>query len=344
MTKASNFKPEFLIGDKMVGGSNPCLIIAEAGVAHFGDFEIAKELVDLAATAKADVFKTQIFDVDTLFSEEATAWKDRLRPRNLSLSEVGKLKEYAESKGLIFLATAHDASRISWLKELNVAAVKIGSGERNNPAFVEELAKLGKPIILSTGMYSFVDIREAQNACIEAGCDELALLHCVTSYPTPDEFINLASVDRMIDEFSCPIGYSDHSVDALSVLGAVAKGAKIIERHITTLKNVPNAQDWKVSSSWEDFPELITQIRRIELMNGNVNREIQPIEKSGMEWALKSLFYKTDLAANHTLTESDFEAKRPGDGLRPTELPRLVGHQLKAKVKQGTRVSFEHVR
>jgi len=343
MEQSANFKAEFTIADRVVGGDNPCLIIAEAGVSHFGDLELAKELVELAAFSKADVFKTQIFDVDSLFTEEAEEWKNRLRPRNLSLSQVGDLKDYAESKGLIFIATAHDESRISWLNELNVEAVKIGSGERNNPTFIQKLAELGKPMILSTGMYSLADIREAQIACMQGGCDELALLHCVTSYPTPDESINLASIDRMIDEFCCPIGYSDHSVDGLPVLGAVAKGAKIIERHITILKNVPNAQDWKVSSSWEDFPELVSQIRRMELMEGDVNREIQPVEQDGVEWALKSLVYATNLEVGHLLTPSDFESKRPGDGLQPTELPKFKGHRLKTAVRKGKKVSFRDI-
>ena len=170
------FKPAFDIGGRPVGGDAPVLVIAEAGVAHFGDMKLAHQLVDLAASAGADVFKTQIFDVDELFAKSMPEWRERLRPRNLSLEECHELKRVCDGKGLLFVATAHDESRIPWLRELDVPAVKVGSGERNNPGFLRQLAGLGKPMIVSTGMYADADVTEALDALAEAGCGRVALL------------------------------------------------------------------------------------------------------------------------------------------------------------------------
>ena len=240
--------PSFLIGSRQVGGTAPCLVIAEAGVAHFGDMGLARALVDMAIEAKADIFKTQFFDVDTMIAKRAPEWRERLRPRNLTLDQFFELRDRCNASGVMFMSTAHDESRIAWLKALDVPAVKIGSGERNNPAFLAELAKLGKPVILSTGMYAAQDVRQAVAALEKAGCRELALLHCVTSYPAPADQLNLAAMQALAEIAPVPVGYSDHTEDFLAVMAAVARGARIIEKHITILRDVPNALDWKVSA------------------------------------------------------------------------------------------------
>jgi N-acetylneuraminate synthase/N,N'-diacetyllegionaminate synthase len=209
---------------------------------------LAGDLVDLAADAGADAFKTQVFDVDRLIARRADDWRERLRPRNLTLEQCEELQERCLSRGLLFLTTAHDESRIPWLVHLDVPAVKVGSGERNNPAFIRALASLGKPMILSTGMYGEHDVRQALEACAQGGCRDVALLHCVTAYPSPDEALNLRAMDVLSQIAPVPVGWSDHTADSLAVYAAVARGARVIEKHITILRNVPNAQDWKVAS------------------------------------------------------------------------------------------------
>jgi N,N'-diacetyllegionaminate synthase len=327
------FEQSFRIADRDVGGQAPCLVIAEAGVSHFGDMDLARNLVDLAVEARADVFKTQLFDVDALIAKRAEDWRERLRPRNLTLDQAKELKGRCEAKGLVFLATAHDETRIPWLRELDVAAVKVGSGERSNPDFLRALARLGKPMIVSTGLSCEADVAEALSACAEAGCRRIALLHCVTCYPTPPAEVNLAAMDRLQDLFGGPIGYSDHTEDGLAVLAAVARGAKIIEKHITIRRKMPNAQDWKVSAGPEDFPRLVADIRRIEAMLGHGRKEPAPCEAAGAEWALKSLVAIRDLAAGHRLEAGDLAAKRPGDGIAPNRIAEIVGRRLRRTVE-----------
>ena len=326
------FQPSFTVGTRRIGGGATPLVIAEAGVAHFGDMDLAIQLVNLAADAGADVFKTQFFDVEALFARRAQAWRERLRPRNLTLKQARELRDLCERRGLLFASTAHDETRIPWLRELDVPLVKVGSGERNNPSFLTSLARLGRPMIVSTGMYGEAEVREAIEACAAGGCDRLALLHCVSSYPAPYAEVNLAAMDRLRQLFPGPVGYSDHTEDGLAVLAAVARGAAVIEKHITILRDVPNAQDWKVSAGTDNFATLVADIRRVAAMIGHGRKEPAPCEKDALVWALKSLVAARDLPAGHRLTADDLRAKRPGDGLPPSRLQSLLGMQLRRAV------------
>jgi len=323
------FRSSFEIGGRPVGPGHPVFFIAEAGVAHFGDMGLARELVDLAADAGADAFKTQFFDVEAMIAARAAEWRDRLRPRNLTLDQAHELRQRCADRGLLFMSTAHDATRLPWLAALDVPAVKVGSGERGNPAFLTQLARLGKPMIVSTGMYSRDDVLEALAACRAGGCDRVALLHCITAYPTPDEDVNLAAMDTLAALFDGPVGYSDHTPDHAAILAAVARGARIVEKHITIRFNVPNAQDWKVSAGPEDLPQLIAAVRRTELLVGRGGKGQAASEAAGVAWALKSLVAARDLGAGHVLGEADLAAKRPGDGIRPNRIGEVLGRRLR---------------
>jgi N,N'-diacetyllegionaminate synthase len=323
----------------MVGRGAPVFVIAEAGVAHFGSLERAFELLRMAVAARADCFKIQIFDVEALFAAELPEWRDRLRPRNLSFEEVRRLKEACDKEGLLFTVTAHDETRIQWLLDLALPVLKIGSGERNNTGFIEKLVRLGKPIILSTGMYRDVDVIEAVETCARAGCRELALLHCISSYPTPDSDVNLAAMDRLADLFSGPVGYSDHTPDHLASIAAVARGARIIEKHITVLRDIPNAQDWKVSCGPEDFPLFVETLHRVEAMIGRRVKQPTSSESAALSWALKSLVAVRPLPGGHVLEPNDITAKRPGTGIPPNRLGELLGRKLRRDVAADHRFS-----
>ncbi len=342
--KLMGFNAQFQVAGRRVGGDAPVLIIAEAGVAHFGDMKLAFDLVDLAAEAGADIFKTQFFDVERLYAARAQEWRDRLRPRNLSLDQAHELAERCRKRGILFMSTAHDESRIPWLVELEVPAVKVGSGERNNPEFLEALARLSRPMIVSTGMYDKVDALEALQACTRGGCRDVALLHCVTSYPTPNDQVNLAAMDRLRDLFDGPIGYSDHTDGFLAPYAAVARGAKVVEEHITIQRDVPNAQDWKVSAGPENFKRFVAELRQIEAMIGDGRKGPALCEIPAMKWALKSMVAARDLAAGHRLTRADLIAKRPGDGVSPNQVDRLLGRVLVKPVRADAPILLDDVK
>jgi N-acetylneuraminate synthase/N,N'-diacetyllegionaminate synthase len=334
LTARPDFAREFRIGSRSVGPGHPTFVIAEAGVSHFGDMDLALRLVEMARAAAADAFKIQVFDVDALIAERAPEWRERLRPRNLGLDEVRSLNKMCVEAGMAFILTIHDETRIPWVAELGLDAVKVGSGERSNPAFLERLAGLGRPMIVSTGMSGEADVAEAIAAVGRGGQDRLAILHCVSSYPTPDGDVNLRAMDRLRELFPGPVGYSDHTPDGLAVLSAVARGASLIEKHITILRDVPNAQDWKVSATPENFPGLVRDIRRVESLLGSGRKEPAASERGAIQWALKSLVAARDLRAGEVVAAGDLAAKRPGDGMQPNRAAELIGKQLVRDVRR----------
>ena len=331
----TSFQKSFSILDRYIGLNKPVYIIAEAGVAHFGDENRAMQLVDLAAEGGADAFKTQAFSTDSLISPALPEWQSRLRSKEVSFEFIKKMKDRCDSHGLTFLCTAHDESVLSWLIELNVAAIKVGSGERGNFPFLSKLAALGKPIILSTGMYEESHLTDTISFLSSFGVSDLAILHCVTSYPTPIKQLNLRALDRISELFSGPVGYSDHTSGFDASLAAVARGASIIEKHITVDFNVPNAQDWKVSCGPDDFRDFVSSIRKTEAMLGDAILQLQECEKPALHWALKSVAASKNLAAGSVIDTSMLVTMRPGSGLSPSSIDTLLGKVLSKDLKKG---------
>jgi N,N'-diacetyllegionaminate synthase len=336
-----SFETSISIAGTAIGPGAQAYVIAEGGVAHFGDPGKAIALVDLAAEGGADAFKTQAFTTDTLISARLPEWRDRLRPKEVSLDFIARMKERCDHHGIAFLCTAHDPSVVPWLDELMVPAYKVGSGERGNLPFLRELARHGKPMIVSTGMYEESHLQATLDALAAEGLRELALLHCITSYPTPMGQVNLRAMDRMREMFVGPVGYSDHTADHRAVFAAVALGADIIEKHITLDFDVPNAQDWKVSCGPDDFADFVRGIRDIEVMLGRPVLEVQPCEEPALEWALKSLVVVAPLAAGTLLEPTHLAAMRPGDGIAPARMDEVVGRRLCRDLGEGDPVRWD---
>jgi N,N'-diacetyllegionaminate synthase len=337
------FNPSFTIGDRHIGAGAPVFIIAEGGVNHFGDLTKALALVDLAASAGADAFKTQIFATDQLVSNRLPDWQERLRPKEITFDFLRRMKERCDQKGIIFLCTAHEESTLPWLDSLEVPAFKIGSGERDNIPYFLEVARREKPVILSTGMYDLNKVKGTLEIFADAGCQDLALLHCVTSYPTPYAEVNLRAIQTLKEIFPGPVGYSDHTDGHHAALAAVALGGAIVEKHITLDFNVPGAQDWKVSAGPEDFPLLVQHLREVEAALGSGVKAVQHCEASALTWALKSLVATRNLSAGTVLTEDMVIAKRSGAGLAPVHLPKILGRKLSLDLKADQPLEWEHL-
>jgi N,N'-diacetyllegionaminate synthase len=339
---AGPFRADFQISGRPLSRTGEgVFIIAEAGVAHFGNFEMAQQLLALARDAGADAFKLQVFDVNELLAARASEWRNRLKDRVLDFQQVASLRRQCADAGMAFILTAHDESKIEWLERLEVDAVKVGSGERRNLRFIQQLTRLGRPMIISTGMYEQADVQAVVDAVAEAGGRELALLHCVTSYPTPPAQVNLAAMETLRQIFPGPYGYSDHTTDGLAVLGAVARGATIIEKHITILRDIPNAQDWKVSADPTTLGPLVRDLRLMRQMLGSGDKTPAPCETPAQTWALKSLVAGRALPAGHVLGDQDIKAKRPGDGISPDRLPELIGRRLGRPLEEDEPLRWE---
>lgn len=332
------------ITGKKIGDQQPVFIVAEAGVAHFGSFEKALKLVDIAKEAKADAVKFQIFSADELFSSSATNWKARLKSRELPYNLISKISEYCKQKEIIFFATAHDELSLEYLQTLDPPVLKIGSGERGNWDFIGKIASLGKPVIISTGMYEWEDIEKLDNCLRSAGNPQIALMHCVTSYPTPPEQVNLKSIGTLKEKLGCVVGYSDHTSGWHIPIAAVAVGARIIEKHISIDFDVPNAQDWKVSCDHKTLKLMVEQIRQVEVSLGTTGKTAAACEKDSIEWACKSLVAKIDISPGTTITKSMLTVRRPGTGIVPEMASTIIGRKALRKIRKNTILAWEDIK
>lgn len=332
---------QFSIDGRLLGQECPVYIIAEAGVSHFGSLEKAFQLVDLACLARADAVKFQIFTVNDLFATESAEWRQRLANRCLPYEDFDKIQAYCLEKKITFFATAHDEPSLEYLSQLDVPAYKVGSGEVRNWPFLAKVASLGKPIIFSTGMYTMTQVEEAMETIAATGNKNVALLHCITSYPTPANNVNLRAMDRLRERFNVVTGYSDHTKGIHFPLAAVARGARIIEKHITLEYDIPNAQDWKVSCSWGDLPEMVSQIRDIEVGLGSGTVEPTAAEKESLAWAGKSLVSAVSLEVGQRLRPEMIVCKRPGTGIPPSEMGSVLNKTVKNSIAADTVIKID---
>lgn len=337
------FNRSFFIRNREIGEHQPVFIIAEAGVAHFGLIEKAKQLVDLAADAGADAVKFQIFKTEELISLDSNEWKKRLQSKELPHEAFRDIQEYCEEKGIIFLATSHDEQSFEFLSSLDVPAYKIGSGEVNNWSFIERVAAEKKPLILSTGMYTLEEIGNALEIISRTGNTDIAVLHCVTNYPAFPSEVNLRVMDTIREKYGVIVGYSDHTRGFHFPLAAVACGAHVIEKHISLDFDVPDAQDWKVSCGPDNLYLMVKQIREIEAGLGSGIKVLSASEKANLKWARKSLVATVDIIEDEIISPDKICIKRPGNGIAPTEINEVIGKKVKVKIKKNTLIRWENL-
>lgn len=312
-------------------------IIAEAGVNHNGSLELAKKLVDAAKDAGADCVKFQTFVSKNIVSKNAVkaeyqkqqtepeeSQQDMLKKLELSFDEFVELNEYCKSKSIEFMSTAFDFDSIDFLDGLEMGTWKIPSGDITNLPYLIKIAKLNKPVILSTGMSTMVDIRSAIKALKENGAAELTVLHCTTEYPTPFEDVNLRAMNTIKKEFGVKVGYSDHTKGIEVPIAAVALGATVIEKHFTLDRNM-EGPDHKASLEPNELKAMVDSIRHIELALGNGMKQPAESEKKNMAVARKSIIASKEIKAGEIFTENNLTVKRPGDGISPMRWFDIIG-------------------
>lgn len=330
------------IGGRRVGPGDPCYVIAEGGVSHFGQMNKARELIDLACAAGADVYKTQHYHTDLLVGPSAPDWRERLRIKEMPDEAIREMQVYSLERGMPFLCTPHDEQALVFLDQvLDVPAMKIGSGEVENWPFLAKVAATRKPVILSTGMYELRQIREAIQVLADNGCKQLAILHCVTVYPASPALVNLKVMEKIREFFTGPVGYSDHTEGTAVPLAAVALGADIIEKHITLDRDVPNAQDWKVSCDPTNFAPFVADVRTIEAARGGGPKVLSDYEQRSIQWARKSITAAVDIPANAIIAQDMLIAQRPGLGLPPSRLAEVVGRRTCRPIGTGEVLTSE---
>ncbi len=337
----SFFKKIVNIAGRSIGDSFPSFIIAEIGVNHFGNISLAKQLIDNAISARVDAVKFQIYKTENLVSSSTKDWIDRLKPKELPYQAFYELKNYCDERGIMFLATAHDSESFDYLKKLDIPAYKIGSGEISNLNFIRTIASEGKPVILSTGMYSISDVEKTLEIFKEVGNRELILLHCVTCYPTMPEEANLLAMNTLKHEFECPVGYSDHTLGYDIPLGAAALGANCIEKHFTICTTTLGSQDSLVSVEPNDLVKMVASIRRIEASLGTGVKEPILREEMSKKWARKSVVTLKKIYSGDTIQKDMLTTKRPGTGISPDEIDKIIGRLVKYDLEQDHLLSWE---
>ncbi len=312
-------------------------IIAEAGVNHNGSIELAKKLVDVAVEADADCVKFQTFIPENLvskFAEKAEYQKvntgndenqlKMLKQLTLDFDEYIELSEYCESKNIMFLSTPFDFESIQFLEQLGMEIWKIPSGEITNLPYLVKIAKLKKPIILSTGMCTMFEIESALSVLKDNGVDDITVLHCTTEYPTPFSDVNLKAMKAIKDKFNVKVGYSDHTQGIEVPIAAVAIGATVIEKHFT-LDNSMEGPDHKASLEPNELKAMIKSIRNIEQALGNGIKVPAESEKKNMVIARKSITAKSDIKKGDIFTVDNLTVKRPGNGISPMKWYDVLG-------------------
>ncbi|MDA9054607.1 N-acetylneuraminate synthase family protein [Alphaproteobacteria bacterium] len=335
------FNQRVSVGRHVIGEGCPVFLIAEAGLSHFGSEEKAFQLVDLAHAAGADAVKFQIFDIDEMYVSSCTQWRDRLAPRQLNFEVFRRVKKYCEKLGIIFFATAHDDYSLDFLNKMDVALYKVGSGEVRNWGYIKKVASIGKPVILSVGMYDFEEIQKVVEFFQEARNPNLIILHCVTDYPVNPKEVALHNIAELSERFGVLSGYSDHTEGFHIPLASVVAGARVIEKHITLEYDIPNAQDWKVSCGPDNLKHFVDQVRDVELSlsrrtDGPTAREIE-----NSSWASKSVVLTSNLIAGEVILENHLGTKRPGSGICPSEINNVVGKRLIANANADTILTWE---
>ena len=343
------------IGNRAIGENESAFIIAEMSGNHTHDFQKAKEIICAAKEAGADAIKMQTYLPDTITMnsnrQEFTIRKGSLW-ENRTLYDLyqeaytpwewqAALKEYAESKGLICFSTPFDFSSIDFLESINVLAYKISSYEINDIPLIRRTAEKKKPIIISTGVAYLEDIDLAIKTILETGNQDIILLKCSSIYPTPYEEVNLLNMCELQKKYNCIIGISDHSLGESIPVGAVALGAKVIEKHLT-LDRKSGGVDDGFSMEPDEFKRMVQGIRNIEEALGSKEYLISDIQEQERKMS-RSLFVIRDIKTGEIFTDENVKSIRPNLGLHTKYYDKVIGASAKYDISAGTPLALDMI-
>lgn len=330
-------------------------VIAEAGVNHNGDVDLARRLVELAADAGADAVKFQTFRADRTVSKFAPKAAYQLQTTDVSESQYEMLKrlelsdkahyvlmEQCRERGIRFLSTPFDEQSADFLVALGIQALKIPSGEITNRPFLEHVAKFGKPVILSSGMADLTEVGEALSWLRNAGSEDVTVLHCLSNYPADPAETNLRAMQTIAATYDVSVGYSDHTPGIEISLAAVALGARVIEKHFTLDQELPGP-DHKASLSPKELKALIRGIRSVSSALGNGVKQAAPSELENRTIIRRSLVALTDISSGATITRDMVGILRPATGLPPSRLGDVLNRRSLRAIPAGTPITADMV-
>lgn len=341
------------LGKVIVGEGKPCFIICEGGVTNYGQVDLAKKQVDAAVDAGCDAIKFQACVTEKLVSKKVSKrlekelgynWFDRMKYKEFSFADLKELFDYAKSKNIFVFATAHDDDSLEFLdKKMKQSFFKIGSGEAHNFEFLKNVASRGKPVIISFGIQTDTEVLEAIKVLKRGGVKDIIALHCVSIYPTPYENANLKRSEHLQKLLKMPVGISDHSVGWHILLAGVARGARVVEKHLTFDKSDPRSLDNPGALLPEELKLMVKQIRDIEngLVEFSEKDRVKTLSR-GRDWAGQSMVAVRDLEVGTILKKDMITFKRPGKGgLPPVMINKVVGKKVKKKVEEDEQIKLK---
>lgn len=337
---------------------NKVFIIAEAGINHNGSVEIAKRLVDAAVRAGADAVKFQTFKAESLISKNAPKAEYQKKNTNKAETQFEMIKrleldknahreliKYCKQKGITFLSSPFDLPSIDLLNGLGLRIFKIPSGEITNFPYLRKIGALNKKVIISTGMANLAEIKEALDILISAGTkkQDIVVLHCNTAYPAAIGDVNLKAILTIKEAFKVKVGYSDHTLGIEIPIAAVALGAQVLEKHFSLSKNM-TGPDHKASLEPHELKALVKAIRNIEKALGDGIKEPTKNEEEIKRVVRKSIVVKNDISKGTRLTKDMLDIKRPGIGIEPRFLNRVIGKTSRRAIKKDSLIKFRDLR
>lgn len=331
------------------------LIVAELSANHLQKFDLAVKTIEAMAEAGADAVKLQTYTPDTITINchneyfcinQGTLWDgatfyELYQKAYTPWEWHEKLKEIAEGLGLVFFSTPFDQTAVDFLEELGVPCYKIASFEITDIPLIEYVASKSKPIIISTGIATLADIEEAVQACRRMGNDQIVLLKCVSAYPTPLEEVNLRTIPHLAETFGVTVGLSDHTLSSSVAVAAVALGARIIEKHFIFDRSL-GGPDAAFSLEPAEFKTMVQAIRETEKALGGISYELTERQKKAREFS-RSLFVVKDVKAGEVVTEENVRSIRPGYGLHPRYLKKIIGKRFRKDLPKGTPLAWEYL-
>lgn len=348
----NSLKKGFKIGNFEIKEHSRVFIIAEAGVNHNQSLDLALKLVDIAADCEADAVKFQTFKSEDVVTDtgEMASYQKRNIGHRMSQKEMLKGLELKEEfyspiiqrckdRGILFMSTPHGGKRsVDFLESLGVIAYKIGSGDLTNYILLNRVARTGKPIILSSGMATLDEVKDAILFVKSKGNHQIAMLHCTTNYPCPPEEVNLLAMKTMMNQLDVPVGYSDHTQGNQVAIMAATLGMAIYECHFTLDRTLPGP-DHKASAKPKELKKRIKSIRDVPLILGRKEKSPNQSELESMiKLVRRSIVLTRDLSKGHVISEDDLEAKRPGGGVSPAQYEKFLGKKLKVFKKKDQKI------
>ena len=316
-------------------------VIAEGGLNHNGDINIAKKLIDSAKECGANAIKFQTYKTEN-FVRETNQYFDVFKNAELNFEQFEELKNYSKSIGLTFFSTPFDIESAEFLNQLEIPCFKIASSDLTNLPLITKIAKMQKPMIISSGLSTMNEINDAVNCCLFEGNNQIALLHCVANYPAQPNEVNMNVINTLKKTFGFPIGYSDNGESSLVDIVAVSMGANIIEKHFTLDKKM-SGPDHGFSIDPNGLKSLISQIHEIDQMKGDGIKIPQFSEIKNRLTIRKSITAKRDLQQGKKIQEDDISIKRPADGIEPKYLTMILGKTINTNIKKDSPIFWSSI-